>query len=119
MLPPALIMRVGVVTHNFVLQVASETGIPGALLLLSIIWISFRQVRLIRKRLIYNGSKEFAIVAGLEAAWISFFVGGQFLSVAFTMQIIFLTACSSIFWNSYIQGGFDYILTEDPRNAIL
>lgn len=98
----------GVVTHNFILQVATELGIPGALILLSIFVVSWRQTRRVRAqvRRTANNVRAYALLSGLECAWLAFFIGGQFLSVAFSSQIIFMASCSALVWKCHLRGDF-------------
>ncbi|GFM37298.1 O-antigen ligase family protein [Desulfovibrio psychrotolerans] len=98
----------GVVTHNFILQVATELGIPGALILLSIFAVSWRQARRMRAqvRRTPNNMRAYALLSGLECAWLAFFIGGQFLSVAFSSQIIFMASCSTLVWKCHLRGDF-------------
>lgn len=98
----------GVVAHNFVLQVATELGVPGALGLLSIFFVSWRNLRFIRHKYALDvRSMRGALLASVECGWVAFFIGGQFLSVAFSSQIIFLAGCSALLWKFYLRNDFD------------
>lgn len=98
----------GMVAHNFVLQAAAELGIPGGGFLLSIFFISWRKLRFLRKMMPETrGSPTKAVISSVECAWVVFFVGGQFLAVAFSSQIVFLAACSSVILASHLHGDFD------------
>lgn len=104
----------GKVAHNFLLQLATEMGIPGALLMLLLFYVSWRQVRRLRKSLYGRPDMASAhvVLAGLEAGWVAFFIGGQFLSVGFSAQILFLASCSALSRKCLLRG--DFML---PRTA--
>ncbi|GEM_PF-1388756 len=99
----------GVVAHNFLLQTATELGLPGTAILVALFAVSWLQLRRLRGRLPREKlTHEAAVVASLECAWVAFFLGGQFLSVAFSSQIVFLAACTAVIWKCNLRGDFNH-----------
>ena len=83
--------------HNSFVQVAVELGIVGLVLFVSIIFISIRTARRIRRRIIRNDEDDdlLWLASAVEISFIGFIVSGFFLTHAYSPIFCFLTGMSA------------------------
>jgi O-antigen ligase len=76
------VISVPEVVHNMFLEIAVETGILGLLMLMGVIWISFKNFKYAHDSFFKKGEDEMALL--LKGMWIGFFglmVAALFLSI--------------------------------------
>jgi O-antigen ligase len=70
--------------HNHYLEVATETGIIGLLVFLSLIGYAFRPVRRVRRRFLETGQPDYAhMMTGLTVGFIGYLIAAAFVPASF------------------------------------
>ncbi len=100
----------GLVSHNFILQVTSELGLPGGICLVGMLVLSWFQIRKIRKdENLRIPPETMALLSALQVSIFAFLLGAQFLALAYSSFVLFLVGSATIVWKCYLQGHFDPI----------
>jgi O-antigen ligase len=70
--------------HNHYLEVATETGIVGLTVFLSLIWYALRSVALVRKKFLEASQPDYAhLVSGLTVGFIGYMIAAAFVPTSF------------------------------------
>lgn len=95
------------VTHNTYTELSSETGFPGLALFLAILFLTFRNLKRIRKTPAYRDDPQIRLfTSALRAGAAAYIVGACFASTSYTLFPYFMVAyvsalykiCSSPEW---------------------
>ncbi|HVF91185.1 MAG TPA: O-antigen ligase family protein [Blastocatellia bacterium] len=83
--------------HNSFIQVATELGVIGLALFATIIFVSIRTARRVRRRLTGDGEDDelFWFASAVEISFIGFVVSGFFLTHAYSPIFCFVTGMSA------------------------
>jgi putative inorganic carbon (HCO3(-)) transporter len=90
--------------HNIFVQAAAELGLPGLLLFVSMIFISLRQARTIRRQARGLVREEFMwLASAVEISMIGFVVSGFFLSHAYSGISCFMVGIAGVLHTRYLR----------------
>jgi O-antigen ligase len=86
------------VTHNMYTQISSELGIPGFLLYMSLVVISFRNIgAVMRSTYMHPTNGEiYDLAFAIRVSWIVFLVAGCFSSIALSVPLLMLIGISEV-----------------------
>jgi hypothetical protein len=103
------------VTHNTYTEIGADQGIPALFLFLAVLFLSFRNLRLVRNSHAYADSDEVRLfVGGLWAALASYVVGAMFASTSYNLFPYFLFGYCTAFYRLTAQGGEVAVSSAKP-----
>lgn len=87
------------VTHNTYTELSAESGIPGLVLFIAVLVISFRNLKRTRSSPLYDKSQEVRLyTGGLWAGLASYLTGAMFASTAYQLFPYFMIAYTAVLY---------------------